>query len=80
MKSDKEFIVFCQFTAKAKKVVRASSLEQAKEIVESDRSLKIGELTEIVEPCKVNEVILLKYNDAELDNREIIEYKSWGAE
>ncbi|MBI5808941.1 MAG: hypothetical protein HZA74_11130 [Ignavibacteriales bacterium] len=80
MKSDKEFIVFCQFTAKAKKVVRTSSLEQAKEIVESDRSLKIGELTEIVEPCKVNEVILLKYNDAELDNREIIEYKSWGAE
>jgi hypothetical protein len=80
MKSDKEFIVFCQFTAKAKKVVRASSLEQAKEIVESDKSLKIDELIEVVKPCNVDEVVLLKYNDAELDNREIIEYKSWGAE
>lgn len=80
MKTDKDYLVFCQFTAKAKKVVRASSLEQAKEIVESDKSLKIYELIEIVKPCNVDEVVLLKYNDAELDNKEIVEYKSWGAE
>ena len=76
MKPNKEFLVFCQYTAKAKKVVNASSLEQAKQIVESDRSVKIYQIIEIVEPCKVDEVLLLKYNDAELDNKEIVEYKS----
>lgn len=80
MKPDKEFVVFCQFTAKAKKVVNASSLEQAKQIVESDRSVKIDQIIEIVEPCKVDEVLLLKYNDAEMDTKELVEYKSWGAE
>ncbi len=80
MKPDKEYVVFCQFTAKAKKVVKASSLEEAKIIVESDRNIKIDQMLKIVEPCKVDEVVLLKYNDAEMDTKELVEYKSWGAE
>ncbi|MEW6005241.1 MAG: hypothetical protein AB1695_08005 [Stygiobacter sp.] len=80
MEKSKEFIVFCRFSAVGKKIVRASSLEEAKEFVESDRSIKIDQIVKLIEPCKVDEVVLLKYNDTELDNKEIIEYKSWGAE
>ncbi len=35
MKEGKEFIVFCTFISVAKKVVNASILEEAKQIVES---------------------------------------------
>lgn len=80
MKEGKEFIVFCQFSAVAKKIVSASSLEEAKQIVESDQTIRFDEIIKFSEPCKVDEVLLLKTNDKEFDNQEYIEYKSWGAE
>lgn len=80
MKTEKEFVVFCQFTAIAKKVVNAESLEQAKQIVEADKSVKFEEIVKLTEPCKVDEVLLLKSNDNELDYNEYVEYKSWGSE
>ena len=80
MKTKKEFVVFCQFSAIAKKVVNAESLEQAKQIVESDKSLRFEEIVKLTEPCKVDEVLLLKSNDSELDYNEYVEYKSWGSE
>lgn len=80
MKTEKEFIVFCQFSAIAKRVVNASNLEQAKQIVESDESLKFDEIVRLTEPCKVDEVLLLKSNDREMDYNEYVEYKSWGSE
>jgi len=80
MKTEKEFIVFCRFRAIAKKVVHASNLEQAKQIAESDKSLKFDEIIRLIEPCKVDEVLLLKSNDPETDDKETVEFKSWGAE
>jgi hypothetical protein len=80
MKIEKEFIVFCRFCAIAKRVVNASNLEQAKQIVESDESLKFDEIVRLTEPCKVDEVLLLKSNDSEMDYNEYVEYKSWGSE
>jgi hypothetical protein len=80
MKEEKEFIVFCTFSAVAKKIVNASSLEEAKQIVESDKSIKFDEIIKFSEPCKVDEVLLLKTNDKEFDNKEYVEYRSWGSE
>jgi hypothetical protein len=80
MKTEKEFVVFCQFSAIAKKVVNAESLEQAKQIVETDNSVRFEEIVKLTEPCKVDEVLLLKSNDSELDYNEHVEYKSWGSE
>jgi len=80
MKKDKEFIVFCHFSAIGKRIVRASSLEEAKKIVESDESVKFEEIFKLTEPCKVDEALLLKSNDKASDDREIVEFKNWGSE
>lgn len=80
MKTEKEFIVFCRFSAIAKKIVNASGLEEAKQIVESDGSVKFEEIVRLTEPCKVDEALLLKSNDREMDYNEYVEYKSWGSE
>jgi len=80
MKSEKDFIVFCRFSAIAKKIVNASSLEQAKEIAESDESINFEEIVRLTDHCQVDEVLLLKSNDAEMDLHEHVEYKSWGSE
>ena len=80
MEKSKEFIVFCQFCAVAKKIVTASSLEKAKKIAETDKPINIDEIIKLTKPCKVDEAILLKSNDQELDDHEFVEYKSWGAE
>ena len=80
MKTEKEFVVFCQFSAIAKKVVNVESLEQTKKIVEAGKSVKIEEIFKLTEPCKVSEFLLLKSNEGELDDNEYVEYKSWGSE
>lgn len=80
MERSKEFIVFCQFSAVAKKIVRASSLEEAKKNAETDKSINIDEIIKLTAPCKVDEALLLKSTDQEANDREFVEYKSWGAE
>lgn len=76
----KEFIVFCHFSAIGKKIVEATSLEEAKQIVESDQSGKFDEIIRLTEPCKVDEALLLKSNDPKINEHEIVEFKSWGSE
>lgn len=80
MEKSKEFIVFCRFSAVAKKIVRASSLEEAKKIAEADKSINVDEIIKLTEPCKVDEAILLKSNDKVADDHEYVEYKNWGSE
>ena len=80
MEKNKEFIVFCHFSAIGKKIVEASSLEEAKKIVESDTSGKFEEIIRLTGPCKVDEALLLKSNDPLIDDHEIVEFRSWGSE
>lgn len=80
MKKNKKFIVFCHFSAIGKKIVHASSLEDAKQIVESDETGKFGEIIRLTKACKVDEALLLNSNDTLLDAREYVEYRNWGSE
>jgi hypothetical protein len=80
MGKKKEYIVFCHFSAIGKKIVNASSLEEAKQIAESDESVKFEEIFRLTEPCRVDEALLLKSNDKAADDREIVEFKNWGSE
>lgn len=80
MKRNKEFIVFCRFSAIGKKIVEASSIEEAKRIVESDGSGKFEEIVKLTEPCKVDEAILLRTNEPAIDAQEVVEFKNWGSE
>jgi hypothetical protein len=80
MEKKKEFIVFCHFSAIGKKIVKASSIEEAKQIAKSDDSVKFDEIIRLTRPCKVDEVLLFKSKDQVADDREIVEYKNWGSE
>ena len=80
MEKKKEFIVFCHFSAIGKKIVEASGLEEAKQLVESDRSGNFNEIIRLTEPCKVDEVLLFKSNEPSTDYHEIVEFKNWGSE
>ena len=80
MNKDKDFIVFCHFSAIGKRIVKATSLDDAKRIAESDESVDFDGIIRLTEPCKVDEVLLLKSNDQIADDHEFIEYKNWGSE
>ena len=80
MEKNKEFIVFCHFSAIGKKIVEAASLEEAKQIVELDRSGKFEEIIRLTGPCKVDEALLLRSNDPSTDDQEFVEFRSWGSE
>lgn len=80
MKKNREYLVFCHFSAIGKKIVEASSLEEAKHIVESDKSWECDEIIKLTEPCKVDEALLLKSNDPETNAHETVEFRSWGSE
>lgn len=80
MEKKREYIVFCHFSAIGKKIIKASSLEEAKQIAESDESVKFDEIFRLTEPCKVDEALLLKSNDRAADDLEIVEFKNWGSE
>ena len=79
MKKDKEFIIFCHFSAIGKKTIKASSLKEAKQIAESDESVHFDEILRLTKPCKVDATLLREFNVA-TEHHEIVEYKSWGAE
>ena len=80
MKKNKEYIVFCHFSAIGKKIVKASSLEEAKKIVESDESVQFNEIIRLTGQCKVDEALLLRSNDQVTDDLEIVEFKNWVSE
>jgi len=77
---DKDFTVFCHFSAIGKRIVKAPSLDDAKRIAELDGSAEFDEIIRLTEPCKVDAVLLLKSNEKIADEQEIVEYKSWGSE
>lgn len=79
MKKDYEYMLFCRFSAIAKKKVIASSLKEAIHIVESEQLVHFEEIVELTEPCKVDEELTGKFNEA-LEFNEFHEYKSWGSE
>lgn len=80
MEKKREYIVFCHFSAIGKKIIKASSLEEAKQIVELDESVKFDEILRLTLPCKVDEALLLKSNDQASNDHEKVEFKNWGSE
>lgn len=79
MGKNREYLIYCRFSAIGTKKIKASSLKEAKQIAESDESVQFDEIISLTEPCKVDEIILRKAEDPILHD-ENFEYKSWGAE
>lgn len=79
MKTDKEFIIYCHFSAVAKKTINATNSEEAKRIAESDDSINFDEIIRITYPCIVDQVVETE-SDNEFSSHRNYEYKSWGSE
>ncbi|MDZ7626711.1 MAG: hypothetical protein U5J96_19975 [Ignavibacteriaceae bacterium] len=79
MKKDKEYVIYCQFSAIGIRKIRASNLREAKQIAESDESVQFDEIIRLTEPCIVDEILLRKIDET-IEHHENVEYKSWGAE
>ncbi len=75
----KKYEIYCRFSALAKKVVKASSLDEAKQVAESDVSVQFDEIIRLIEPCKVEKIFAQKMNET-IEHCEHFEYKNWGAE
>jgi hypothetical protein len=80
MKKNKDFVVFCHFSAIGKRIVKAPSLDDAKRIAESDESADFDEIIKLTDSCKIDDVLLLISNDKIADEHEIVNYKNWGSE
>lgn len=81
MDKDKEFTIFCQFSAVGKKVIMAESFDEAKQIAESDDSVEFDEIVRITKLCKVDEALSWEFYSRTEDNeKEKIDYKNWGSE
>jgi len=79
MKKDKEYVIYCHFSAIGIRKIISSSLEEAKQIAESDESVHFDEIIRLTEPCIVDEILLRKIDET-IEHHENVEYKSWGAE
>ena len=80
MDSINEFELFCHFCGIGKKTIKASSFEEAKQIVEEDESLQFDEIIRLTKPCWVDSSISRQVNHNRKTKYHEIEYKSWGSE
>ena len=80
MEKQKEYEVFCQFCAIGKKLIKASSFEEAKQIAESDRSVQFEEILNLIEPCSVTDALVMNTDESLSKEENGIEYKSWASE
>jgi len=80
MKKQKEYEVFCQFCAIGKRIIKASSFEEAKQIAESDRSVQFEEILNLLKPCSVTDALAVNIDESLPKDEQSIEYKSWGSE
>lgn len=80
MDKKNEFELYCHFSAIGKKTISASSLEEAKQIVELDKSVHFDEIIRLTDPCKVDDSLSHKVNEPTQEEHHDVEYKSWGSE
>lgn len=80
MAKNKKFQIFCRFSAIGKKTISASSLEEARQIVEADDSVQFDEIVRLTESCKVDESLSHIISESEPEIHHDVDYKSWGSE
>ena len=80
MDKKKEYEIYCHFSAIGKKTISASNLEEAKQIIESDKSVHFDEIIKLTEQCKVDTSLSHEVSEPSQDEHHDLEYKSWGSE
>lgn len=80
MDKKKEFQIFYHFCGIGKKTIKASSLEEAKQIAEADDSIHFDEIVRLTKPCRVDETLSRYVAMPKTEDHHAVEYKSWGSE
>jgi len=80
MDSMKEYELYCHFCGIGKKTIKASSFEEAKQILEEDEHVCFDEIIRLTKPCWVDEKISKQLDDPNHPSHQFIEFKNWGSE
>jgi len=76
----KKYEIYCRFSALGKKVVKASSIDEAIQIAESDDKFEFDDIVRVMEPCKVDQKLSHEITESESEEQQHIEFKNWGSE
>jgi hypothetical protein len=80
MDSIQEYELYCHFCGIGKKTLKASSFEEAKQILEGDEHLQFDEIIRLTKPCWVEEAISRKRLGISKKIHHLLEYENWGSE
>lgn len=76
----KKYEIYCQFSALGKKVIHASSIDEAIQIAESEDRIELNEIVRMTEPCKVDPKLSREVLESDSEEYHHIEFKNWGSE
>lgn len=76
----KKYEIYCRFPALGKKVVEASSLDEAIQIAESDEKIEFDEIVRLTKSCKVDPQLSHEILEETHEEPHNAEFKSWGSE
>ncbi|HET55498.1 MAG TPA: hypothetical protein ENN33_09820 [Ignavibacteria bacterium] len=76
----KKYEIYCRFSALGKKVIQASSLDDAIQIAESDEKVEFDDIVRVMEPCKVDQKLSHEVIEDDSEEPHNIEFKNWGSE
>lgn len=76
----KYFEIYYRFSALGKKVVVASSFDEAIQIAESDEKIEFDDIVKLTKSCKVDLKLSHELLGEESEEPHKIEYKNWGPE
>jgi len=79
METYQTYEIYCRFTALGKKVIKASSIEEAKKIAEREDHLEFSDIIRLIKPCKVDDKLSHQIDIAAEEEHEI-EFRNWGSE
>lgn len=76
----KKHEIYCRFSALGKKVVNASSIDEAIQIAKSDEKFEFDDIVRVMDTCKVDQKLSHELFENDSEEAYRIEYKSWGSE
>lgn len=76
----KTYEIYCRFSALGKKIVKASSFDEAIQIAESYDKVEFDDIERLTEPCKVDPKLSHEVLESESEVHHHIEFKNWGSE
>lgn len=76
----KKYEIYCRFSAIGKKVIKASSMDEAIQITEADEKIEFDEIVRLTKSCKVDFKLSHELAKSVPEDPHNIEFRNWGSE